>query len=375
MAETQGALKKTPLFDLHVELGAKMVPFAGYEMPVQYPLGVKKEHLHTRNQAGLFDVSHMGQVKLSGANAAAALEKLVPVDIIDLPAGKQRYALFTNEEGGIMDDLMVTNYGDWIYVVVNAACKEQDIAHMQANLGEGVELELLDDRALVAVQGPTAAQAISRLAPEAGEMVFMDSRQMQIDGVDCFVSRSGYTGEDGYEISIPSADADRLCRLFLEQPEIEGIGLGARDSLRLESGLCLYGHDLDQSTTPLEGSLIWAISKCRRADGERAGGFPGADKVLDQITNKNWTRKRVGLLGEGRAPVREGTELFDADGNKIGVVTSGTYGPTIEKPVAMAYVETAFSPLDTVVFAEVRGKKLPMTVSRMPFIEQRYYRG
>ncbi|WP_372832000.1 glycine cleavage system aminomethyltransferase GcvT [Pontibacterium sp.] len=375
MAETQGALKKTPLFDLHVELGAKMVPFAGYEMPVQYPLGVKKEHLHTRNQAGLFDVSHMGQVKLSGANAAAALEKLVPVDIIDLPAGKQRYALFTNEDGGIMDDLMVTNYGDWIYVVVNAACKEQDIAHMQANLGEGVELELLDDRALVAVQGPTAAQAISRLAPEAGEMVFMDSRQMQIDGVDCFVSRSGYTGEDGYEISIPSADADRLCRLFLEQPEIEGIGLGARDSLRLESGLCLYGHDLDQSTTPLEGSLIWAISKCRRADGERAGGFPGADKVLDQITNKNWTRKRVGLLGEGRAPVREGTELFDADGNKIGVVTSGTYGPTIEKPVAMAYVETAFSPLDTVVFAEVRGKKLPMTVSRMPFIEQRYYRG
>lgn len=375
MAETQGALKKTPLFDLHVELGAKMVPFAGYEMPVQYPLGVKKEHLHTRNQAGLFDVSHMGQVKLSGANAAAALEKLVPVDIIDLPAGKQRYALFTNEDGGIMDDLMVTNYGDWIYVVVNAACKEQDIAHMQANLGEGVELELLDDRALVAVQGPTAAQAISRLAPEAGEMVFMDSRQMQIDGVDCFVSRSGYTGEDGYEISIPSADADRLCRLFLEQPEIEGIGLGARDSLRLESGLCLYGHDLDQSTTPLEGSLIWAISKCRRADGERAGGFPGADKVLDQITNKNWTRKRVGLLGEGRAPVREGTELFDADGNKIGVVTSGTYGPTIEKPVAMAYVETTFSPLDTVVFAEVRGKKLPMTVSRMPFIEQRYYRG
>lgn len=375
MADVQGALNKTPLFDLHVELGAKMVPFAGYEMPVQYPLGVKKEHLHTRDQAGLFDVSHMGQVKLTGENAAAALEKLVPVDIIDLPAGKQRYALFTNEEGGIMDDLMVTNYGDWIYVVVNAACKEQDIAHMQANLGEGVELELLDDRALVAVQGPTAAQAIARIAPEVSEMVFMDSRQMQIDGVDCFVSRSGYTGEDGYEISIPSADAERLCRLFLEQPEIEAIGLGARDSLRLESGLCLYGHDLDQSTTPLEGSLIWAISKCRRADGERAGGFPGAEKILDQIANKNWDRKRVGLLGEGRAPVREGTELFDADGNKVGVVTSGTYGPTVEKPVAMGYVETAFSPLETVVYADVRGKKLPMTVSRMPFIEQRYYRG
>ncbi len=375
MADVQGALSKTPLFDLHVELGAKMVPFAGYEMPVQYPLGVKKEHLHTREQAGLFDVSHMGQVKLTGENAAAALEKLVPVDIIDLPAGKQRYALFTNEEGGIMDDLMVTNYGDWIYVVVNAACKEQDIAHMQANLGEGVELELLDDRALVAIQGPTAAQAVARIAPEVNELVFMDSRQMKIDGVDCFVSRSGYTGEDGYEISIPSAEADRLCRLFLEQPEIEAIGLGARDSLRLESGLCLYGHDLDQSTTPLEGSLIWAISKCRRADGERAGGFPGAEKVLDQIANKNWERKRVGLLGEGRAPVREGTELFDADGNKVGVVTSGTYGPTVEKPVAMGYVETAFSPLETVVYADVRGKKLPMTVSRMPFIEQRYYRG
>lgn len=375
MAETQGALKKTPLFDLHIELGGKMVPFAGYEMPVQYPLGVKKEHLHTRDQAGLFDVSHMGQVKLSGENAAAALEKLVPVDIIDLPAGKQRYALFTNEDGGIMDDLMVTNYGDWIYVVVNAACKDQDIAHMQANLGEGVELEVLDDRALVAVQGPTAAAAIARLAPEVTDMVFMDSRQMKIDGVDCFVSRSGYTGEDGFEISIPTADAERLCRLFLEQPEVEAIGLGARDSLRLESGLCLYGNDIDTTTTPLEGSLIWAISKCRRADGERAGGFPGEEKILGQIANKDWTRKRVGLLGEGRAPVREGTELFDAEDNKIGTVTSGTFGPTVGKPVAMAYVETAFSALDTVVYAEVRGKKLPMTVSRMPFIEQRYYRG
>lgn len=375
MAETQGALKKTPLFDLHTELGGKMVPFAGYEMPVQYPLGVKKEHLHTREKAGLFDVSHMGQVKLTGENAAAALEKLVPVDIIDLPAGKQRYALFTNEDGGIMDDLMVTNYGDWIYVVVNAACKEQDVAHMQANLGEGVELELLDDRALVAVQGPEAAAAIARLAPEVSEMVFMDSRQMKIDGVDCFVSRSGYTGEDGFEISIPSADAERLCRLFLEQPEIEAIGLGARDSLRLESGLCLYGHDIDTTTTPLEGSLIWAISKNRRADGERAGGFPGEEKILSQIANKDWTRKRIGLLGEGRAPVREGTELFDEAGNKIGIVTSGTYGPTVEKPVAMGYVETAFSALETVVYAEVRGKKLPMTVSRMPFIEQRYYRG
>ena len=376
MAEIQsGNLHKTALFDLHVELGAKMVPFAGYEMPVQYPLGVKKEHLHTRNQAGLFDVSHMGQVKLTGANAAAALETLVPVDIIDLPVGKQRYALFTNIDGGIMDDLMVANYGDWIYVVVNAACKEQDIAHMRANLGDDVKLEVLDDRELIAIQGPTAAAALARIQPEVADMVFMDSREMSIDGVDCIISRSGYTGEDGYEISIPSADAERLTRLFLAQPEIEAIGLGARDSLRLESGLCLYGHDLDNSTTPLEGSLIWAISACRRAGGERAGGFPGADKILDQISNKNWTRKRVGLLGAGRAPIREGAELFDAEGNKIGMVTSGTYGPTIEAPVAMGYVETAFSALDTQVFAEVRGKKLPMTVSRMPFIEQRYFRG
>lgn len=376
MAEIQsGTLNKTALFDLHVELGAKMVPFAGYEMPVQYPLGVKKEHLHTRTQAGLFDVSHMGQVKLTGANAAAALETLVPVDIIDLPVGKQRYALFTNADGGIMDDLMVANYGDWIYVVVNAACKEQDIAHMRANLGEGVEIEVLDDRELIAIQGPTAAAALARIQPEVASMVFMDSRQMSIDGVDCIISRSGYTGEDGYEISIPSADTERLVRLFLAQPEIEAIGLGARDSLRLESGLCLYGHDLDNATTPLEGSLIWAISPCRRAGGERAGGFPGADKILDQITNKNWTRKRVGLLGAGRAPIREGAELFDAEDNLIGIVTSGTYGPTIEAPVAMGYVETAFSALDTKIFAEVRGKKLPMTVSRMPFIEQRYFRG
>jgi aminomethyltransferase len=233
-----------------------MVPLAGFEMPVQYPLGVKKEHLHTREQAGLFDVSHMGQVILRGEYAAAELEKLVPVDIIDLPVGKQRYALFTNAEGGIMDDLMVTNYGDHLYVVVNAACKEQDIAHMRANLGEGVELDVLDDRALVALQGPTAVQALSRICPDVNELVFMDSRHISIDGVACFVSRSGYTGEDGYEISIPAADAERLCRLFLAQPEVEFIGLGARDSLRLESGLCLYGHDIDQSTTPIEGSLI-----------------------------------------------------------------------------------------------------------------------
>ncbi|WP_086479161.1 glycine cleavage system aminomethyltransferase GcvT [Oceanospirillum sanctuarii] len=375
MADAQGALKKTPLFDLHNELGARMVPFAGYEMPVQYPLGVKKEHIQTREKAGLFDVSHMGQVKLHGANAAKALESLVPVDIIDLPAGKQRYALFTNEQGGVMDDLMVTNHGDYIYVVVNAACKEQDIAHMRANLGDDVELEVMDDAALVALQGPEAAAVMARFAPETADMVFMDARVVKVDGVECLVSRSGYTGEDGFEISIPSADAERICRLFLNEPEVEAIGLGARDSLRLEAGLCLYGHDIDTTTTPLEASLIWAISKVRRADGERAGGFPGADIILGQIANKDWTRKRVGLVAEGRAPIREGAELFDADGNKIGVVTSGTFGPTAEKPVAMGYVATEFSALETQVFASVRGKQLPMTVAKMPLVEQRYYRG
>lgn len=375
MADAQGALKQTPLFDLHNELGARMVPFAGYEMPVQYPLGVKKEHIHTREKAGLFDVSHMGQVKLHGANAAKALEALVPVDIIDLPAGKQRYALFTNEQGGVMDDLMVTNHGDYIYVVVNAACKEQDIAHMRANLGDDVELEVMDDAALVALQGPEAAAVMARFAPDTADMVFMDARAVLVDGVECLFSRSGYTGEDGFEISIPSAEAERICRLLLNEPEVEAIGLGARDSLRLEAGLCLYGHDIDTTTTPLEASLIWAISKVRRADGERAGGFPGADIILGQIANKDWTRKRVGLVAEGRAPIREGAELFDADGNKIGVVTSGTFGPTAEKPVAMGYVATEFSALETQVFASVRGKQLPMTVAKMPLVEQRYYRG
>jgi len=367
-------LNKTPLYNLHLELGGKMVPFAGFEMPVQYPMGVKKEHIHTREHAGLFDVSHMGQVKLTGEHAAAELEKLVPVDIIDLPVGKQRYALFTNENGGIMDDLMVTNYGDHLYVVVNAACKAQDIAHMQANLGEGVELEVLDDRALVALQGPEAAQALSRICPEAGNMVFMVSRHLTIDCVECFVSRSGYTGEDGYEISIPADEAERLCRLFIAQPEVECIGLGARDSLRLESGLCLYGHDLNQDTTPIEGSLIWAISKCRRADGERAGGFPGAEKIFDQIANKNFTRKRVGLIAQGKAPIREGAELVNADGVKIGEVTSGSFGPTVGVPIAMGYVASEYAALETEIYALVRGKQLPMVVSKAPFIEQRYYR-
>ena len=353
-----------------------MVPFAGFNMPVQYPLGVKGEHLHTRNQAGLFDVSHMGQLFLKGEQAAEWLESLVPVDIIDLPTGRQRYALFTNEQGGVMDDLMVSRFADdCLYLVVNAACKEQDIAHLQSHLTDEVQLERLDDRALLALQGPEAAEVLSRFAPDVSSMVFMDSRQVVIDGTGCFISRSGYTGEDGYEISIPAVESERICRLLLEQPEVELIGLGARDSLRLESGLCLYGHDITTSTTPVEASLLWAISKVRRSESARAGGFPGADIILDQIATKAVKNKRVGLLGSSRAPVREGSTLINAEGETIGTVTSGTFGPTVGNPVAMAYIAVDYSKIGTEVFASVRGKALPMTVSRMPFIEQRYYRG
>ncbi|WP_281832292.1 glycine cleavage system aminomethyltransferase GcvT [Vibrio nigripulchritudo] len=375
MENTMTELLKTPLHALHVEVGAKMVPFAGYDMPVQYPLGVKKEHLHTRDAAGLFDVSHMGQLRLHGADAAKALEALVPVDIVDLPVGNQRYAFFTNEEGGIMDDLMVANFGDHLFVVVNAACKEQDIAHLKANLPASVEMEVIEDRALLALQGPKAAAVLARLAPEVSDMVFMDAREIEILGEKCLVSRSGYTGEDGYEISVSEGKAEELARALTDFEEVEWIGLGARDSLRLECGLCLYGHDLDTTTTPVEASLLWGIQKVRRTDGERAGGFPGADIILDQIATKNVTRKRIGLVGQTKAPVREGAKLFDADDNEIGIVTSGTAGPTAGKPVSMGYVKTEFAAVGTEVFAEVRGKKLAMTVEKMPFVPQRYYRG
>lgn len=375
MTESNQQLLKTPCYDLHIEAGGKMVPFAGYEMPVQYTLGVKKEHLHTRAAAGLFDVSHMGQLKLIGAGAAAGLEKLVPVDIIDLPKGKQRYALFTNEQGGLQDDLMVSNFGDHLFVVVNAACKARDIAHMQANLPNDIKLEILEERALLALQGPKAGEVLARLIPESADMVFMDSRVLNFDGVECIVGRAGYTGEDGFEISIPGEHAQRLTRLLLAEAEVEWIGLGARDSLRLESGLCLYGHDIDETTTPVEASLLWAISKNRRTGGDRAGGFPGADIILDQIVTKDVSRKRIGMIGLGKAPVREGAELFNSDGDKIGVVTSGTAGPTKGSPIAMGYVATEYAVLDTEIYAEVRGKKLPMRIEKMPFVEQRYYRG
>ncbi|WP_200859670.1 glycine cleavage system aminomethyltransferase GcvT [Vibrio fluvialis] len=365
----------TPLHALHLEVGAKMVPFAGYDMPVQYALGVKKEHLHTREAAGLFDVSHMGQLRLHGEGAAAALETLVPVDVVDLAEGKQRYAFFTNEQGGILDDLMVANLGDHLFVVVNAACKEQDINHLQAHLPSGVELEIIDDRALLALQGPKAAEVLARLQPAVADMLFMDIQQVQIDGIDCIVSRSGYTGEDGYEISVPADKAETLARTLTASDEVEWIGLGARDSLRLECGLCLYGHDLDETTTPVEASLLWAIQPVRRTGGAREGGFPGADIILSQIATKDVSRKRVGLVGQTKAPVREGTELFDAEGAKIGIVTSGTAGPTAGIPVSMAYVRADLSAIGTEVFAEVRGKMLPMLVEKMPFVPQRYYRG
>jgi len=368
------SLARTPLYNLHLELGAKMVPFAGYEMPVQYPTGVLKEHTHTRTQAGLFDVSHMGQVRLSGADAAAALESLVPVDIVDLPVNFQRYAVFTNEQGGILDDLMVSNGGDHLFIVVNAACKQQDIAHMQKHLADRCKLEELSDRALLALQGPAAGAVMARLLPETAKMVFMHTASVTLVGVECFISRSGYTGEDGFEISVPADKAEELARLLLAQPEVAPIGLGARDSLRLEAGLCLYGHDMDTDTTPVEASLGWALSKARRADGARPGGYPGAEIIIRQLADGP-ARKRVGLLVKDRMPVREGAELIDAEGNAIGKVTSGGFGPTINGPVAMGYVNAAHAKLGTALQAIVRGKPVSVEVAKTPFTPQRYYRG
>ena len=352
-----------------------MVPFAGYAMPVQYPTGIIKEHTHTRTEAGLFDVSHMGQVRLSGPDAAAALESLVPVDIIDLPVGMQRYAVFTNEAGGVMDDLMVANAGnDSLFVVVNAGCKAQDIAHMQKHLSGRCTVEVLDDRALLALQGPAAATVMARLAPATAEMIFMNFMSVTLVGVECYISRSGYTGEDGYEISVPADKAEALARELLAQPEVLPIGLGARDSLRLEAGLCLYGHDLDENTSPVESSLLWALSKPRRADGARPGGYPGAEIIFDQIAN-SVSRKRVGLLPQARVPVREGAEIVDATGRQVGVVTSGSFGPTLGAPVAMGYVDTALAKPGTALTAIVRGKPVPIEVAKTPFVPQRYYRG
>jgi len=369
-------LHKTPLHALHVELGARLVPFAGYEMPVQYPLGVLKEHLHTRAQAGLFDVSHMGQILLVGEQAAAALETLVPVDILDLPQGLQRYALFTDPTGGILDDLMVARLGpDRLLLVVNAACKDQDLAHLRHHLEGQCDIHaLFEERALLALQGPAAVQVLEDLAPEVASMTFMQVREVRLLGENCIVSRSGYTGEDGFEISVPAPAAEALARRLLTYPQVEAIGLGARDSLRLEAGLCLYGHDMSAATTPLEAGLGWAISKVRRSEGVRAGGFPGADHVLAQF-NQGIARKRTGLLVQERTPVREGAEIVDGQGRVVGTVCSGGYGPTRGAPVAMAYLETQTASDPPLLFAVVRGKQVPVTPSPMPFVQTRYYRG
>ena len=376
-APAAAPLLTTPLNALHIELGARMVPFAGYSMPVQYPAGLMAEHLHTREKAGLFDVSHMGQLRLVGPDAAAAFESLMPVDVIDLPVGKQRYGLLLNDEGGIIDDLMFFRVAqDELFVIVNGACKVGDIAHIQARIGQRCQVIPMPDHALLALQGPQAATALARLAPGVDKLVFMTGGAFTIAGCDCFVTRSGYTGEDGFEISVPAAQADALARALLAQPEVKPIGLGARNSLRLEAGLCLYGNDIDTTTTPSEAALNWAIQKVRRTGGARAGGFPGADKVLAQIDNPaSLTKKRVGLVALERVPVREHTELQSADGQKIGEVTSGLLGPTVDKPVAMGYVAPAFAAVGTRVNAIVRGKAVPMEVAAMPFTPARYHRG
>jgi aminomethyltransferase len=370
-------LLRTPLHTLHVELGARMVSFAGYEMPVQYKSGLLAEHLHTRAAAGLFDVSHMGQLRLEGADAAAAFETLMPVDVVDLAVGKQRYGLLLNDDGGILDDLMFFNRGSDLFVIVNGACKAADIAHIQARIGSRCRVVPMPEMALLALQGPQAAAALARLAPGVASLVFMTGGRFEIAGCDCFVTRSGYTGEDGFEISVPGAQAETLARALLAQPEVKPVGLGARNSLRLEAGLCLYGNDIAADTTPVEAALTWAIQKVRRSGGARAGGFPGADRVLAQLAGgaNAVTRKRVGLVAKERVPVREPAPLANANGEAVGQVTSGLLSPTLNQPIAMAYVRADCAAPGTELFASVRGKQVAMAVSSMPFVANRYVRG
>ena len=367
-------LKQTPLHGLHVELGAKMVEFAGYSMPVNYPDGIIAEHRHCRASAALFDVSHMGQLKLLGDEAARALESLVPADIVDLGVHKQRYALFTNAQGGILDDLMVTRRADDLMLIVNAACKEADTRHLMNNIGTRCTVVPMPERALLALQGPKAVAALSRLNGDVARLVFMTGAFVTLAGVECFVTRSGYTGEDGFEISVPDSHAIPLARAMLALPEVRPAGLGARDTLRLEAGLCLYGHDINETTTPVEAGLAWAIQKVRRAGGARHGGYPGA-KVIDAQLATGASTKRVGLVGLERVPVREGAVIVDAKGHKLGHVTSGTLAPTVNHPIAMAYLAANHALPNHEVYAEVRGKRQPMRVSPMPFAPHRYHRG
>jgi aminomethyltransferase len=380
LARDASELKRTPLHSLHLARGGKMVPFAGYEMPVQYPAGVLKEHLHARTSAGLFDVSHMGQIVLrpkSGkvSDAALALERLVPQDVVSVAPGRQRYAQFTNDDGGILDDLMVANFGDHLFLVVNAACKAEDEAHLRKTLSDACDIDSLDGRALIALQGPKAEAALAKICADAASMKFMDAGPRRVGEFDCFVSRSGYTGEDGFEISVPAEHAEALVSRLLDNRDVLPIGLGARDSLRLEAGLCLYGHDIDTTTTPVEAALEWSVQKSRRKGGARAGGFPGAEKILDQFEH-GAPRRRVGLKAQGRAPVREGAPLFAdaASGETIGKVTSGGFGPSLNAPVAMGYLPTSLSGIGTTVFAEVRGQRLPLAVAATPFVPNTYKR-
>ena len=369
-------LLKTPLHALHTELGARLVPFAGYEMPVQYAGGLIAEHRHTREAAGLFDVSHMGQLRLVGADAAAALETLMPVDVLGLGVDRQRYGLLLSDEGSILDDLMFVNRGDHLFLIVNGACKQADIAHIQARIGDRCRVEPMPEQALLALQGPQAARVLERLVPGVGALVFMTGGAFAWQGAPLYITRSGYTGEDGFEISLPGDRAEAFARALLAQPEVQPIGLGARNSLRLEAGLCLYGNDIDTTTTPVEAALNWAMQKVRRTGGERAGGFPGADKVLAQLDGSQPPkRKRVALIAKERVPVREPAPLENMDGQTIGQVTSGLISPTLNQPIAMGYVQPDYATVGTELFAMVRGKPVPMVVSSTPFVRTRYHRG
>jgi aminomethyltransferase len=369
-------LLTTPLNALHLELGARMVPFAGYSMPVQYPAGLVAEHHHTRSAAGLFDVSHMGQLRLTGPDAAAAFESLMPVDVMGLGINKQRYGLLLNDEGGIIDDLMFVNRGEDIFVIVNGACKHGDLAHIQQRIGSRCTIEAQFDRALLALQGPQAVTVLQRLVPGVEQLVFMTGMAATWEDADLYVTRSGYTGEDGFEISLPAHAAEAFARTLLAQPEVKPIGLGARNSLRLEAGLCLYGNDIDTTTTPVEAGLIWAMQKVRRRGGARAGGFPGADKILSQLDGTSPAKRlRVGLVGLERVPVREHVELHNDAGQKVGEVTSGLLAPTADQPVALAYVQAEYAASGTRLNAMVRGKAVPMQVSPLPFVPNRYFRG
>ena len=372
------ALKRTPLYELHCELGAKLTEFAGYEMPVQYSLGILGEHQHTRTKAGLFDVSHMGQITLHGNSyqeTALALEKAIPMDVLGLKVGRQRYGFLTTDGGGILDDLMFSNREDHIFVVLNAACKDSDIVHLRTLLEPEISIEVIENRALIALQGPASETVLSEFNSQISAMKFMDIETLSIAGAECWISRSGYTGEDGFEISIPSSAAEAITRSILSKQEVEFVGLGARDSLRLEAGLCLYGHDIDEETTPVEASLTWAIQKARRTNGERANGFLG-DEIITQQLDTGTYRKRVGFLPQTRAPMREGVEIYETESSKevIGKITSGGYGPTVGHPVAMGYINSEYVDSNDNLFGELRGKRVPVKIAKLPFVPLNFKR-